>query len=96
MRREEALRILGSHRAEINAHGVKSLAVFGSVARDEARAGSDVDLLVEFSVPTGLFEFVRLKHYLESILSCTVDLATPRSLHEQMRERIPREAIRAA
>ena len=96
MELEQVLRMLGDHRAEIRAHGVKSLAVFGSVARNEARAGSDVDLLVEFAVPTGLFEFVRLKHFLESILGCTVDLATPRSLHEQMRDGILREAVRAA
>ena len=48
--------------------------VFGSVVRDEARTDSDVDLLVEFDCPVGLFTFVRLKRYLEEILESSVDL----------------------
>jgi len=56
---------------------VKSLILFGSVARNEARPDSDVDLLVEFDRPVGLFTFVRLKRYLEEILDSTVDLGTP-------------------
>jgi predicted nucleotidyltransferase len=49
MRRDEALAILTAHQEELKEYGVKSLAIFGSVARDEARPDSDVDLLVEFS-----------------------------------------------
>ncbi len=44
---------------------MKSLALFGSVARDVARPDSDVDLLVEFSQPVDLFDFVRWQQYLE-------------------------------
>ena len=57
MRRDEALRLLAAHREEIARFGVKSLAIFGSVARDEAGPDSDVDVLVEFSVPVGLSHF---------------------------------------
>lgn len=74
--------------------GVKSLLLFGSVARDEARADSDVDLLVEFDYPVGLFTFVRLKRYLEEILKSSVDLGTPDSLKPYLREPVLREAIR--
>ncbi len=42
--------------------------LFGSVARDEASIGSDVDLLVEFKEPIGLFRFIELQHHLEKLL----------------------------
>ena len=93
MNRAQILAILHAHQAEINAFGVRSLKVFGSVARDEARTDSDVDLLVEFSRPIGLFRFIELKEYLESILGCKVDLGTPRSLKPRLRERVLKEAI---
>jgi predicted nucleotidyltransferase len=96
MRRDEALEILKQRQAEIKAFGVKSLALFGSVARDEANPDSDVDLLVEFSVPVGLFQVVRLKEYLEEALGHSVDLVTPDALREQIRSQVLREAMRAA
>ncbi|EDZ96051.1 DNA polymerase beta domain protein region [Limnospira maxima CS-328] len=69
--------------------------IFGSVARDEAHINSDVDLLVEFDRPVGLFTFVRLKRYLEEILERSVDLGTPDSLKLDLREPVFQEAIRA-
>ena len=96
MRRDEALRLLAAHREEIARFGVKSLAIFGSVARDEAGPDSDVDVLVEFSVPVGLFTFLGLQHYLEDVLGRRVDLATPDALRDSMRDQILKEAVRAA
>ena len=96
MRRDEAFAILKSHKQELIKFDVKSLAIFGSVARDEAGPESDVDILVEFAKPIGLFEFVRLKIYLEKLLQRKVDLVTPDALKERMREQILKEAIRAA
>ena len=96
MRRDEALAILKSHKQELIKFDVKSLAIFGSVARDEAGPESDVDILVEFAKPIGLFEFVRLKIYLEKLLQRKVDLVTPDALKERMREQILKEAICAA
>ncbi len=94
MRRDEALRILAEHREELEEFGVKRLAIFGSVARDEAGPESDVDLLVEFDDrPVGLFEFVDLQHYLEELLGCKVDLGTFRSLKQRARERVLEEAV---
>jgi predicted nucleotidyltransferase len=93
MKRAQILNILQAHRSEINAFGVQSLMMFGSVARDEARRDSDVDLLVEFSRPIGLFRFIELQEYLESILGCKVDLGTPRSLKPRLRERVLKEVI---
>ncbi len=97
MKRDEALRILSEHREELKEFGVKRLAVFGSVARDEAGPESDVDLLVELDGrPFGLFKFVDLKNRLEEILGRPVDLVTEDALKRQLRDRILKEAIPAA
>jgi predicted nucleotidyltransferase len=69
------------------------LAIFGSVARDEARSDSDVDLLVEFNHPVGLFQFIALKQYLESLLGCQVDLGTRRSLKIPLQKEVIESAI---
>ena len=74
--------------------GVQSLALFGSVARDEATAKSDVDLLVEFNRPVGYFGLFALQDYLEQLLGCPVDLGTPDSLKPYLRERIQGELLR--
>ncbi len=95
MRRDEALAILAAHQEQLKGFGVKSLALFGSVARDEASVDSDVDLLVEFSQPVDLFEFVRLQQYLEGMLGKPVDLGTPDSLKPQLREQVFKEVILA-
>ncbi|MDO8531202.1 MAG: nucleotidyltransferase family protein [Dehalococcoidia bacterium] len=96
MRRDEALTILMTHRVELKRFDVGSLALFGSFARDEAGPDSDVDILVEFERPVGLFTFIRLQQYLEGLLGRRVDLVTPDALKQRMRSHILREAIRAA
>jgi uncharacterized protein len=96
MRRDEVLESLSGQKLALREFKVSSISLFGSVARDEAQEGSDVDLLVEFSEPVGLFHFVRLKRYLEELLGARVDLVTPGALKAQLRERILSEAIRAA
>ena len=97
MQRDEALAILAKHHDEIEALGVKSLALFGSVARNEASAGSDIDILVEFHDRfTGLVTFVRLQRYLEAILDLPVDLVTRNAIKPQLRDRILGELVRAA
>jgi hypothetical protein len=94
MRRQEALKILVNHQNYLRDFGVKSLTLFGSVARDEANIDSDVDLLVEFDRPVGLFAFVRLQKYLEEILESSVDLGTIDSLKSYLKDAVHREAIR--
>ena len=93
---DEVKKKLGGDRKELDRFGVKSLSIFGSFARGQAGAASDVDLLVEFSIPVGLFEFIRLKNHLERLLGLRVDLVTPDALKESLREAILKEAIRAA
>ena len=91
--REEIFSIFRSQEEELVHRGVEKIAVFGSVARGEATSSSDVDILVEFNRPVGLFEFVRLKMVLEEWLGCQVDLVTPDALHPMLRDRILEEAI---
>jgi len=71
---------------------VHRIGVFGSYARGEQRAGSDLDLLVDFSEPIG-WEFVDLKEYLEEILEMPVDVVTKASLKARMRDEILRQVI---
>ncbi len=101
MEREQALcerqRILECLRAQLpqlrQRYGVESVALFGSLARGEARAGSDVDLLVRFREPPGLLGFVALRDELTAMLGRRVDLATPQSLPPSLVARVAREAI---
>jgi predicted nucleotidyltransferase len=96
MERELVLLILRQNRAEINSYGVRSLALFGSVARGEAHPGSDVDLLVEFDRPVGLFGLVALQLRLEELLGCSVDISTSDSLKASIRSRVMEECVHVA
>ncbi len=97
MKRDEIIRILNEHRAELTKqYGVKSLALFGSVARDEATPASDVDLLVEFDRPVGLFGLFALQDHLENLFGCPVDLGTPDSLKPRLRSTVLAECIHVA
>jgi predicted nucleotidyltransferase len=95
LQKDDVIELLNSYKPSLQEFKVKSLLIFGSVARDEANAESDVDLLVEFEQTIGLFTFVRLQRYLEKILGRKVDLGTPDSLKEDLREVVLQEAIRA-
>jgi predicted nucleotidyltransferase len=97
MKRNDVLRILQKERQElVDRYNISALSVFGSVARDDARQDSDVDILVEFSQPVGLFQFIELQQRLEALLGSNVDLGTPRSLKPRIKERVMQEAIRVA
>jgi predicted nucleotidyltransferase len=93
MNRQGIAQLLKNNRAALDEAEVKSLALFGSAARGEAGPHSDVDMLVEFTVPVGLFEFVRLKLLLEQILGCEVDLVTPDALRPTMKKDILQDAV---
>ena len=94
MKRDEVLAILAAHREQLRKLGVKSLDLFGSVARDEARPDSDVDFLVEFNQPGGFFQLLRVQYYLEDTLGCSVDLGTQDALREYLREPVVKDVMR--
>lgn len=93
MQRDEVLAILASHQEKIKSFGVKSLALFGSVARNEAGPESDVDILVEFEGIVTFDRYMELKFYLEDLLGRRVDLVSRRSLKPRVRPYVEREAI---
>ena len=93
MRRNEILRILSEHRSQTGRFGVKSLALFGSVAREEASSQSDVDILVEFDSPPSFDRYMGLKFYLDDLLGVRVDLVTPRALKPRVRSYVEQEAV---
>jgi predicted nucleotidyltransferase len=97
MKRDNVIKILTDHRETLlNEFSVESMSLFGSTARDEAVETSDVDLLVEFNSPVGMFGLIRLRRYLESILGCQVDLGTAGSLKPRLRARILAEKFHVA
>lgn len=95
MTRDEVIAKLKRMRPMLDEFNVKSVAVFGSVARNEATPKSDVDILVEFTKTPGLFEFVALKRKLTSRLHRRVDLATPNMIRPSMKERVFGDAVYA-
>jgi uncharacterized protein len=75
-------------------HGASNVRVFGSVARGEATAQSDVDFLVELERGRSLLDHAALMVDLEGLLGRRVDIATERGLKPRFREDILREAVR--
>jgi predicted nucleotidyltransferase len=73
--------------------GVVRAGVFGSVARGEASAVSDVDFLVELERGRSLLDLAGLQLDLEEVLGCDVDVATPNSLHPALKDEIMRDLV---
>ncbi len=69
-------------------NGVKMLGVFGSVARGEDSLESDIDLLIKFSKPIGMFDFIALEDKFVEVLGRKVDLDTEDSLHPKIRQNV--------
>ena len=76
--------------------GVRELAVFGSVARGDARETSDVDLIVDFDGPSTFDGYMGLKLFLEDSLGVGVDLVTRATIKPRLRARIESESRRVA
>lgn len=90
MTRHQTIQILQQHAEVLRGRfGVKSLALFGSVSRNEGRDKSDVDLLVEFDRPVGLLGFVGTAQYLERVLGVKkVDLVRRSAVIPELRDNI--------
>jgi predicted nucleotidyltransferase len=93
MPNEALITKIREHRADLNKLRVKSLAVFGSVARGEASLDSDVDILVEFDVALTFDRFMDTKFYLEDLLGRHVDLVVPQALKPRLKARITEDLI---
>lgn len=87
---------LGKHRSEIleiaNRHGASNLRVFGSVARGDDDADSDIDFLVDLEQGRSLFDLGGLQVELERLLECRVDVITENGLRPRIKDRVLSEA----
>jgi predicted nucleotidyltransferase len=72
---------------------VQTIGFFGSYVRGEQKKNSDLDILVEFSEPIGLFKFVELEDFLSQELAVKVDLVMKDALKPRIKDSILKEAI---
>ena len=93
MKPSEALHL---HRAEIREiveqNHAKNARVFGSVLHNEDTESSDLDLLVDPTEKTSLFDLARIETQLQKLLQVSVDVLTPKFLHISFRDEVLREA----
>ena len=95
--KQDALAFLESHKhIFIERFGVKHLALFGSVVRDEAREDSDLDILVEFEGGENYRNYFDLLFFLEDNLHCAIDLVSRDALRPQLKPYIEKEALYVA
>ena len=94
MSRDDLLALLTQHKPELQRRfGLARLALFGSRAREQAREGSDVDVLVAFDGPATSARYFGVQFYLEDLLGSPVDLVTETALRPQLRSFVERDAI---
>jgi len=86
--------IIKQHKRELEkGFKIKEIGVFGSYVREEEKKGSDIDILVEFKEPVGLFEFMDLEEYLKKLLGVKVDLVSKKALKPRIGEYILKEVV---
>jgi len=94
MDRDTAITRLRAHEAELRRLGIQHLYLFGSTARGEARADSDVDLFFDHERgKLGLFRLMEVQEITASILGCDTDVTTRRGLHPSLKDRIEASAL---
>jgi predicted nucleotidyltransferase len=96
MSRRSVITRIRKHRAQLEKLGVKSLSLFGSVARGEETKNSDVDILVEFKGKATFDRYMDTKFYLEELLDCKVDLVTPKAIKPRMKPYIMQDLVHVA
>ena len=86
--------ILDQHRSFLkDTYGVERLGVFGSVACGTNTETSDIDVLVQFSEPIGMFKFIQLEDRLSQLLGKKVDLVTNNALKQAIKNDILKEVM---
>lgn len=87
MKRDDILATLRAHEANLRQRGVQHAALFGSVARGEATAASDIDIMVELdpSAPVGLFAYAALKRYIAELFPGRADVVNREALKPALR-----------
>jgi predicted nucleotidyltransferase len=91
---EEIKEILSKHKAEVQEkYGVKEIGIFGSFVRGEQKRQSDIDILVEYSIPPDAFLLIDLEDYLRKILKKKVDLIRKGAIRPELKEIISKEVV---
>lgn len=94
MTKKETLVILARLKPElVKRFGVTRLALFGSTVRDEAKPGSDIDIVVSFDGPATSSRYFGVQFLLEDELGKTVDLVTEKAMRKELKPYIEQEAI---
>ncbi|TVP47522.1 MAG: DNA polymerase subunit beta [Halomonas sp.] len=94
MNKEETLRLLHDHKPILTEQfNVKELALFGSMARDNANEDSDIDILVCFDGPATSARYFGVQFYLEDLLGYPIDLVTDKALRHELRPYVESEAL---
>jgi predicted nucleotidyltransferase len=94
MTSDSAIQLLAARKAELQSRfGVRDVAVFGSVARNEASESSDVDVLVDFNGPATFNGYFDLLFFLEELFGRKVDLVTQYAVRPRIRPYIEKDAI---
>ena len=97
MNRDTVVHLLRAQAPALRARfGARSVSLFGSAARDEMRADSDIDILVEFDGPPSLDIYFGMKDHLESMFGRSVDLVTPGGLKPRARRHVERDLLHVA
>ena len=94
MNQEEIIFQLQSKEEELSRLGIRSLSIFGSVARGESTPESDIDLLVDLEPPYTFDRYIKVLFFLEDLLECSVDLVMQETLKPRIRSSVEQEAIR--
>jgi uncharacterized protein len=97
MNRDQVIATLRAHERALRDRGVLHAALFGSVARNEAKRTSDIDILIELepNAPVGVFEYVGITQYLADLFPNRVDVANRGSLKALVRPSAERDAVYA-
>ena len=97
MDRQSVIAILKKHQAELQRQGVQHAALFGSVARGDARPGSDIDIMIDLDPEArlGVYDYVGLKEYIAALFDGPVDVVSREGLKPYLRPAALNDAVYA-
>lgn len=97
MTRDEVIAVLRQHESTLRARGVAHAALFGSVARGDARPDSDIDIMIELEpgAPIGIFQYAGLKRFISALFQGPVDVVSKEGLRRGLRAPVATDAIYA-
>ena len=91
---QEIQKILKNHKRDLQTkYKVKEIGIFGSYVKQEVSENSDLDILVSFNDPIGMFKFLELEEYLQNLLGIKIDLVSKKALKPRIGKYILKEAL---